>query len=390
MSIRGKLIVAIFASMVALAVATGALVRSAGERNVRRAAEQAISSAGEALAAMERADVEKLDATLSVLAAHPGLAEAFAARDRPRLLALAAPIFATLKAEHDITHFYFLEPEPSRACFLRVHRPEQFGDVVTRATLTLAIDSRGLGSGKELGQTAFALRVVRPWYGRDGGAPLGYLELGEEIDHFLGRMKAQTRDEYGLLVAKSFLDEQAWAATRQGLRNNWGDRARTVVVDTTTADEAIIDFDGDLSSIPEHGLLLEQDARDGRIFVRGIVPVKDAAGRRVGGLFVRHDITELHASMLEARRGIYLVLLAVAAVLAGLLVRLVNGLVFRRLDGMVATMDGLSSGLAGGDFDVGAPRATADDEIGRFEAHLGRFLQVVAGVLKQRGRKGTG
>ncbi len=390
MSIRGKLIVAIFASMVALAVATGALVRSAGERNVRRAAELAISSAGEALAAMERADVEKLDATLSVLAAHPGLAEAFAARDRPRLLALAAPIFATLKAEHDITHFYFLEPEPSRACFLRVHRPEQFGDVVTRATLTLAIDSRGLGSGKELGQTAFALRVVRPWYGRDGGAPLGYLELGEEIDHFLGRMKAQTRDEYGLLVAKSFLDEQAWAATRQGLRNNWGDRARTVVVDTTTADEAIIDFDGDLSSIPEHGLLLEQDARDGRIFVRGIVPVKDAAGRRVGGLFVRHDITALHASMLEARRGIYLVLLAVAAVLAGLLVRLVNGLVFRRLDGMVATMDGLSSGLAGGDFDVGAPRATADDEIGRFEAHLGRFLQVVAGVLKQRGRKGTG
>ncbi|HEX9308678.1 MAG TPA: cache domain-containing protein [Anaeromyxobacter sp.] len=390
MSIRGKLIVAIFASMVALAVATGALVRSAGERNVRRAAELAISSAGEALAAMERADVEKLDATLSVLAAHPGLAEAFAARDRPRLLALAAPIFATLKAEHDITHFYFLEPEPSRACFLRVHRPEQFGDVVTRATLTLAIDSRGLGSGKELGQTAFALRVVRPWYGRDGGAPLGYLELGEEIDHFLGRMKAQTRDEYGLLVAKSFLDEQAWAATRQGLRNNWGDRARTVVVDTTTADEAIIDFDGDLSSIPEHGLLLEQDARDGRIFVRGIVPVKDAAGRRVGGLFVRHDITALHASMLEARRGIYLVLLAVAAVLAGLLVWLVNGLVFRRLDGMVATMDGLSSGLAGGDFDVGAPRATADDEIGRFEAHLGRFLQVVAGVLKQRGRKGTG
>ncbi|HEX9399530.1 MAG TPA: cache domain-containing protein [Anaeromyxobacter sp.] len=389
MSIRAKLIVAIFASMVALALATGTFVRSAGERNVRISAEQAISSAGEAFAAMERADVEKLDATLGALSAHPGLSEAFAARDRPRLLSVAAPIFEELEAQHDITHFYFLEPEPSRTCFLRVHRPEQFGDVVTRATLTRAIASGALGAGKELGQTAFALRVVRPWYGRDRRL-LGYVELGEEIDHFLVRMKAQTGDEYGLLVEKAFLDERAWAATREGRRNNWDDRPRTVVVDTTTPDEAIIDFEGDLSSVPERGLLLEEDEHDGRTFVRGIVPVKDAAGRRVGGLFVRHDISALHASSLEARRGIYLVLLAVAAVLAALLVRLVNGLVFRRLDRMVATMEGLSARLAAGDYDVVAPRATANDEIGRFEEFLGRFLQVVAGILKQLRRRGTG
>ncbi len=388
MSIRTKLIVAVFASTVALALATGAFVRSAGERNVRVAAEQAISTAGEAFAAMERADVEKLDATLRALSAHPGLVAAFAARDRARLLSVAAPIFAALRAEHDITHFYFLEPEPSRRCFLRVHRPDQYGDVVNRATLTRAAATRSLGAGKELGQTAFALRVVRPWTGPDGKL-LGYVELGEEIDHFLQRMRVQTGDDYGLLVEKAFLDEAAWAATRAGKRNNWDDRPRTVVVDTSTDDESIIDFDGDLASVPDGGLLLEEHEHDGRTFLRGIVPLKDAAGRRAAGLFVRHDISALRATMLDARRGIYLVLFAVAAVLATLLVGFVNRLVFRRLDRMARTMDEVSARLAAGDDEVAVPSATPMDELGRFEEHLGRCLQGVAGLLKDLRRKST-
>lgn len=389
MSIRAKLLVAIVASMVALALVTGALVRAAGERNARGAAEAAITTAGQALAASERADVEKLDATLRALSIHPGLQEAFAARDRKRLLAIAAPVFAVLRADHDVTHLYFIEPEPSKACFLRVHKPEWAGDIVDRATLAKAIETKGTGAGKELGKTAFALRVVRPWYAADGKL-LGYLELGEEIDHFLGRMKVQTGDDYALLIEKAFLDERAWAGTRQGKRNNWNDRARTVVVDSTAADDSILEFDHALGSVPDRGLLLDEEVRDGRTYARGIVPVSDAAGRRVGGLFVLHDITPLHATMLTARRWIYLVLVLVAVALGLVLQQLVNRFVFRRLDAMIATMEDLSARLAGGDYDLVAPRATAPDEIGRFEEFFGRFLQVVAGLLKELTRGKTG
>ena len=389
MSIRAKLLVAIVASMVALALITGALVRAAGERNARSAAEAAIAVAGQALAASERADVEKLDATLRALAAHPGLAEAFAARDRTRLLAIATPIFAALRADHDVTHFYFIEPEPSKTCFLRVHKPEWSGDVVERATLAKAIETKAMGAGKELGRTAFALRVVRPWFAANGKL-LGYLELGEEIDHFLGRMKGQTGDDYALLVEKAFLDEKAWAGTRQGKRNNWNDRLRTVVVDATTPDETIIEFDRALASVPDRGLLLDEDAREGRAFARGIVPVKDAAGRRVGGLFVLHDITPIHATMLSARRSIYVVLVLVAAALGFVLQQLVNRFVFRRLDAMIGTMEDLSARLAGGEYDLVAPVPTQPDEIGRFEEFFGRFLQVVAGLLKELTRSKTG
>jgi HAMP domain-containing protein len=389
MSIRAKLVVAIVASMVALAVFTAALVRAVAERNVRIAAEQAVSAAGQALASAERADVEKLDATLRVLALHPGLTDAFAARDRARLLATAAPVFDALRAEHDVTHVYFIEPEPARTCFLRVHHPGWFGDVIERATLSKAIETKRVAAGKELGRTAFALRVVRPWHGPDGKL-LGYLELGEQMDHFLDRMKAQTGDDYGLLVDKAFLDEAAWAGTRGTSRNDWAERNRTVLVDTTAAEEVTAGFDDDVASIPEAGVVLGEELRESRVFVRGIVPVKDAAGRRVGALFVRHDITLLHESMLAVRRSMYVALGAAAAALAALLLVLANRLVFRRLDRMIRSMHDLSARLAGGDYDVVAPRASGDDEIGRFEELFGRFLQVVAGLLKELSRNKTG
>jgi HAMP domain-containing protein len=381
LSIRATLVVAIAASMAAMAIAAGALVRAAGERNVERAAEQAVAAAAQALAAAERADVEKLDATLRVLSAHPGLREAFAARDRAGLLSLAAPVFEQLRAEHDITHLYFLEP--SGTCFLRVHRPELSGDVVARATFARAVETGRIGAGMELGRTAFALRVVRPWRGPDGSV-VGYLELAEEIDHFLERMKAQTGDEYALLVGKAFLDDKAWVQERSGGRNGWGDDPATVVVDTTTRDELAFGFDGELSSVPERGLVLGEMVQGGATFVRGIVPVTDAARRRVGGVLVLHEITALRDSMLAARRGIYGVILAVASGLGGFLLVVANRLVFRRLDRLIASMEDLSARLEAGDHDVVAPRPSADDELGRFEELFGRFLRSVARVLKER------
>jgi HAMP domain-containing protein len=385
MSIRAKLVIAITLGVAALAIAAGALLRTAGERSVRIAAEQAIAGAALDLAALERAEIEKLDATLRALSFQPALADAFAARDRGRLLAAAAPMFAELRQNHDITHMYFIEPDPSRKVFLRVHRPEQHGDVVHRATLTHAIDTLAVGAGKELGQNAFALRVVRPWYRRDGSLA-GYVELGEEIDHFVAKLKQQTGDDYGLLVEKAFLDRQAWARARAGRRNNWDDRPRSVVVNATVTDDGVFVFDGDVSSLPDRGMLLGQEHRDGRTQAHGIVAVKDAAGRRVGGLFVLHDVTPLHAAIASALRDIYLVLAGLAVALSALLVALVDWVVLRRLGRMGRELEVLSGRFAVGDLEVRVPRATGRDEVGRLEEALGAFVERAVALLKDPGR----
>lgn len=385
MSIRAKLTVAIAASMVALAVASGALVRIAEQRALRIAAEQAIAGAGASFAALERADVEKLDATLRALSADAALVEAFARRDRARLVAAADPVFRVLKQDHDVTHMTFIEP--SRKVFLRVHRPEDSGDVTHRTVLTRAIDTLSFGAGKEFAPYDFALRVVRPWYARDGSLA-GFVELGEEMDHFVARLKQQTGDEYGLIIEKAFLDRSTWAKGREkaGKRDNWDDRPRSVMVNATASDERELVYDGDMSSVPDPGLVVDEDEHDGKAFVHGIVPVKDAAGRRVGGLVLLHDITALHAAMERANRGIYGVIAALAVVLAIILVSLVNRVVLRRLQRMARELEVLEGRFAVGDLDVRVPRPSGDDEVGRFEAALGAFVARVIALLRDAAR----
>ncbi len=340
------------------------------EKNMEDAALSMLQGAASAFAAQERSDVEKLASTLDALLASEDLQAAFVARDRAKLLAIAAPLFATMTARDRITHWYFIEPDPNPVVFLRVHRPELHGDLVDRATLKIAAETRDLGAGKELGRTAFALRAVRPWFHE--GKLLGYMELAEEIDHFLGAIKSRTGDEYGLLVKKKFLDEQAWAAVLGPRSNTWNDRPDVVVVDTTTFTEGIIDFDGDVETIPDGGLVLDEIERGDRAFVRGIFPVRDAAGRKVGGLFVLHDFTRQHAAISAARLQTFLAVLAVFAVCAVLVSMAVHWFLFQRLGRLRRALEARAE-------EEGLPQGRvveleSEDEIGRLEALFRRVL----------------
>lgn len=386
MSIKQKLIAAIVGCMLALAVVTAALVEVASARSVRFAAEQAVAAAGSGLRAMEQADVEKLDATIRALAVHPGLVEAYRARDRARFLEVATPIFRELERAHAITHFYVHLPD--RTNFVRVHRPELFGDAVARPTLAAAVATRRMGAGKELGATAFALRVVEPWV--VGGETVGYLELGEEIGHFLGRLKAQTGDDYAMVVSKRdaaghpLLERSAWAAMKgaQQKPDDWDAFPDVVLVDDTAGAPA--DASGvAVGALKPSGQLLGQLARDRHTYARGAVPVADAGGRQVGAVVVLHDISSLHDGMRRARSGILITLGAVAIVLALLMVGLVQRLVFARLDRMTSSLEDLGARLAGGEYDVGrlAPSGPRD-EIGRFEEFFGNFLTVIGGLVR--------
>src|SRR5512133_1397641 len=151
---------------------------------------ESVVRAAAAYARLEKREVEKLSRLLDWLMADARFIATFKARDREKLLSLTQARFEKLKSVEGVTHWYFLEPEPARTCFLRVHSPKLFGDTVARETLTQAIATQEVGAGKELGKTAFALRVVKPI--RVDGAIIGYMELGEEIGHFLVNMKKQT------------------------------------------------------------------------------------------------------------------------------------------------------------------------------------------------------
>lgn len=376
MSIKQKLILGVLACMVVVASLVAGLVQAAIGRSLRIAAEEAVAASASALAALQRADVARLDAALLSLSSNPALVEAYRTRDRGRFLAAAAPIFEALRREHDVTHF--LVHDPSLAVFVRVHRAPDHGDHTGRSTLARAAETGVHASGLELGRSAFALRVVTPW--RVDGQVIGYLELGEELDHLLARLKARTGDDYAVLAVQRAPREQD-RDSASGAVHPWspGD---TALVSSTSADAALPR--PALPGVAEGPVLLGEVEREGRTRARGVTPLLDAAGRRVGAVVVVRDVTALHRALEKVRSGILLTLAALAAAMMALLAWLLQRLVFARLQRMSAAMEDLGARLAGGEYDVPPPPgAAAKDELGHFEEFFGRFLARVGGRLKE-------
>jgi hypothetical protein len=375
LSIEAKVTLVIVLLSLLFGVGGARIVGGIFEGQVERAGANELIGAAKEFQSQERSEIEKLSSTLDALLANEDLSKAFVARDRARLLAIAAPLFETMRARDRITHWYFIESPPAKTVFLRVHRPELFGDVVERTTLAKAIATADVGAGKELGQTAFALRVVRPWVRQ--GKVIGYMELAEEIDHFLTAMKGRTGDEYGILVKKEFLDQRAWSQILGARANTWNDRPDVVVVDTTIFNLGIADYQGDLTDIPERGKELEEIVLEDRAWIRGIFPLMDAADRKVGGLFVLHDFTLSHQAIRAAIVQTLFVMVAFAIVTAAVLALTLRLLVFRRLGRLADQIEQAAD--AAGMAPERIVRPGAQDKLARLHGLFERLIQASAG-----------
>jgi len=389
-SIRLKLIAALLLGLILIAGATAVLMRFVHERAVSLASQNEIVQASDSLAQLEAIEVDRMSALLEVIARSDHLAMEFEARDRAALLAGAKPMYDALRSGHGITHWYFHPPDPARdGVFLRVHRPELYGDPVRRPVVARAVADGRETSGQELGRTAFATRVVRPWL-RDGRV-IGYLELGEDIPTFLGRMKAMTGDEYGMLLAKSKLDRNAWGAL-VGAADAWASRPELVAVESTTGKADLFGRIGRLADVPDAPSVLEQIHEGGHDFVRGVFPLRGADGEKVGAVVVRHDVTALHAGVRDVRTRVVILVGLLAAGLAALVIFLLETLVFERLTRMTHALENLPERLARGEYEVEELGPRREDEIGRFEAFFERALREVGSFVTdvRRERPGSG
>jgi hypothetical protein len=378
LSIRSKLVFAIVLMMAVSAGASLVLVRTLYARTARGAAEQALAGAAAAYAELERNEIARMGAIVDMLNANPAIREAFAARDRERLQAVSLPIHAVIKGEHGIGHWNYVDSDTKRM-FLRVHLPAKYDDVIERPTILKAIERREASAGKELGKSAFALRVGKPLM--MDGKLVGYIELGEEVEFFLGRMRQQTGNDFAMFIEKKRIDASEWARTRGARRNTWEDLKNVVVVNSTTEDP-IVD-QAAVDALGTEGRTLTEQKKDAQVFARGVFPVRDSSGNVLGGLVVRHDITALNDSMWQGLLqaiGFFVALALVASLVAFFLV---DRIIFRRLRAMMSTMEDASMRLAGGDYSVAATvRPASADEIGSFEKFFGEFLALVGNTLR--------
>ncbi|MFZ5649037.1 MAG: methyl-accepting chemotaxis protein [Bacillota bacterium] len=110
---------------------------------------------------------------------NPEIQEAFANRDRDRLLKMTAPINEQAKKQGVAQFQFHLAPATS---FLRLHMPQKFGDDLSsfRKTVVEANSSKKIVEGLEEGRGDFGFRVVAPVFHK--GSHVGSAEYGVGFD----------------------------------------------------------------------------------------------------------------------------------------------------------------------------------------------------------------
>ena len=157
-------------------------------------------------------ETETLSCAITLLRRNKVLQNLFLAENRAELMTQSQDLFSELRKKYRITHFYYHTITGQN--FLRVHEPNRHGDQINRFTMQKAMTSGKLASGIELGPLGtFTLRVVVPWL-RDGKI-IGYMELGEEIDHIARKISRIAMVDLILLLHKENISEQGWLRGQQ-------------------------------------------------------------------------------------------------------------------------------------------------------------------------------
>jgi methyl-accepting chemotaxis protein len=346
--------------------------------NSKGLASEAVAGSRKLFAILETREISKMTAVGDALLVNQQVRDAFAAKDRNRLLQVTAPLYPQLK-EEGITNWMFHTPEPDMSVFLRLHNPSKFGDHLNRFIDKKAARTHSIASGNELAKAGFAIRVLRPVYDAKGKL-VGYVEFGEELGQFIHTLKNQTGNDFGLLLNKKYINKQYWADSSAvwNRRDNWNDNPQFVIADKTTADDNIIKFQGDLAAVPDEGKVLETYSDGQSHFIRGIFPIRDASGQAVGAMFVLRDISDVYHTMRKTQE-ILLVVTVLSLVLGiVLLLALLNRFVFKRLNQIIVA----ATRLVGGDFETEI-KIASEDEVGKLEQLFEQFRHIFIDVMKQ-------
>ncbi len=173
---------------------------------------------------------------------------------------------------------------------LRVHRPNLFGDIITRSTFLRAKKTQKLASGIELGATFFSLRSVKPvsYLGKQ----IGYMEVAEEIDHVFHHMKEVNGIDVGVFLTDKYLSQHTTDLQSESVAEfkllSPTNQAVTLHLAMKLVPSMRHALKEQVVTISEH---------DEKTYVIGMAPFRDDSGATVGILFFHKDVTSLFATM---------------------------------------------------------------------------------------------
>lgn len=260
-------------------------------------------------------DTNLMMAAMRALMTNAAMEHALRAGDRGGLARQGDELFARLRDDHRITHLYLTRPDFVN--LYRFHSPGEFGDTIERSTLQQAQARQAAVHGLELGAMGtLTLRLVMPW--RRDDAQLGYIEIGEEIEHLIDEIRHSLAVDLLVLVDKRHLREEQWQRGQSLMKRSgeWG-RFASHAVQAQTMERLPAALDDRLLNRLLAGRTAEISDQ-GRSLHLAVVPVNDASGIHIGELVVMRDITALETTFQWSMLAVLLISLLVAVGVLGM------------------------------------------------------------------------
>ncbi len=340
-----RLILALTGSVFLAVLATTASHIFISQRLVEASAAQELKTLEAFFESSVKSEADRALSLAASFADNAVARDAFASRDRDALQAMLGPVFKGLKDRHGVRQLQFhLAPATS---FLRVHRPEKFGDDLSGFRFTVVEVNRTQKPvfGIENGVEGLGIRGVVPMM--KDQKPIGSVEVGLSIDQFFfDRLKTATGADAALYVNSP-----------KGL----GVHAKTFANDPPIAPEIL--------AAALQGTAQIGTARIGQNeLTYSVLPVRDYRGDIFGVALLSLDRAQLQSVLQEASQ--LALTIGAAVLLMALLVALgLSRSLSKPLAAITATMTHLSHGT----LTAQIPGLQRKDEIGAMAAALSVF-----------------
>ena len=298
-------------------------------------------------------------ALASTTAGNPSIQEAFAARDRERLIELTLANFELLKA-YNITQYQYHLPNGER--FLSLNDLEDLEDGKSLSVVLLANTEQMPVAGLESENGLLGIRGAVPIYYQ--GNHIGSVELGIGInDALLSGLKEKYGGEWNILLSQDLL---AGASPQQIA----GEKTPlpSLVLYATTQDNPLFNDETSYVRALNGETAITHPSIDGRAYAILTSPLYDFSGRSVGALDIVYDHS--HISSAENNRLLFVGLVSVLALVLGSLSLVI--FTSRTLQ-PIQTLTHAAAAIAEGDITRSVDTKPSNDEIGTLTTAFNRM-----------------
>ncbi len=297
----------------------------------------------------------RLAQVLSALVAGiPQVQKAFAEKDRDSLSSFFVPGFAGLKKAYGVRQFQFHEPPATS--FLRVHKPEKFGDDLSsfRFTVIETNQTRQPIQGLEVGVAGLGVR---------GLVPVSY--QGQHVGSV----------EFGMSFGQAFFDEYT---KHHGVKLELYIRrdGKLELFATTMKDNGLIPMET-LSAIEAGKPLFDQGEIQGDPVSYYAATVNDYSGKPIGVMVLAKD-RSLFANAMSTLSTLVFGLGVLSVAVIGVLVWLISRGVVKPICEAAMAMEGIAS--AEGDLTVRMDEK-GRDEVSRLSRAYNRFAEKTENMI---------